>query len=114
MADSPGRLDEEMAQRFIAAREPSQFEEIGRSIGALVAEKNAAYGDSFARSGEILRILYPNGIQPEQYTDALGMIRLIDKMFRIATRKSAFGESPWTDATGYGILGVANDLKATR
>lgn len=101
--------DAETMARVAAGEPRPNFEEIGRRIGALVAEKNACYGDSFARSDEILRILYPNGIQPEQYTDALGMIRLIDKMFRIATRKDAFGESPWTDATGYGILGVAND-----
>lgn len=87
----------------------SPFEEIGRRIGALVAVKNVAYGDSFARSGEILRILYPDGVKPEQYTDMLAITRVVDKLFRIATRKDAFGESPWSDVTGYGVLGVAND-----
>jgi hypothetical protein len=33
----------------------------------------------------------------------------IGKLFRIATKKDAFGESPFKDIAGYGILGVAND-----
>jgi len=85
----------------------SPFERIAREIGALVAEKNRAYGDSFARSGEIMRVLYPNGIRPDQYDDALGVIRVIDKLFRIATDRDALGESPWRDVAGYGVLGAA-------
>ena len=39
------------------------------------------------------------------------MVRVIDKMFRIATDKDAFGESPWRDICGYAILGISNDLE---
>ena len=87
----------------------TQFERIAAEIGKLVTEKNAAYGDSFARCGDILRILYPNGIKPEQYDDMLGIVRVEDKCFRIANKKDAFGESPWRDIAGYGILGAAKD-----
>ena len=87
----------------------TSFEQIGTEIGKLVQEKNAAYGSSFAESYKILSVLYPNGIKPEQYTDALAIIRVIDKLFRIANKKDAFGESPWNDIAGYAILGVAND-----
>ena len=85
--------------------------QIGTEIGNLVDQKNAAYGSSFAECHKILSVLYPNGIKPEQYTDALGIIRVIDKLFRIATAKDAFGESPWNDIAGYAILGVANANK---
>jgi hypothetical protein len=85
------------------------FQSIGASIGVLVEEKNKAYGDSFAQSGKVLRILYPDGVKPDQYDDFLAVTRVIDKLFRIATRKDALGESPWKDISGYGILGVAND-----
>lgn len=81
-----------------------QYEEIGGRIGALVDKKNAAYGNSIHDAGKVFRLLYPNGIKPEQYDDALAMIRILDKMFRIATAKSAFGESPFMDIAGYGIL----------
>jgi hypothetical protein len=84
------------------------YEQIGQQVGQLVDEKNAAYGSSFAESHKILSVLYPNGISPEQYTDALAIIRVIDKLFRIATSKDAFGETPWQDIAGYAILGVAN------
>ena len=87
------------------------YEKIGKQIGELVDQKNAAYGSSFAESHKILSILYPDGIKPEQYTDALAIIRVIDKLFRIATAKDAFGESPWNDIAGYAILGVHNDAR---
>jgi hypothetical protein len=41
---------------------------------------------------------------PNQYQDLGAMIRILDKFFRIATKKDAFGESPWTDVAGYAIL----------
>lgn len=87
------------------------FRRVAAEIGDLVAEKNAAYGSSFERAGEILRVLYPSGIAPEQYGDALAIVRVIDKLFRIATRKDAFNESPWRDVAGYGVLGAAKDEK---
>jgi hypothetical protein len=85
------------------------FKDIGSEIGSLVDEKNAAYGSSFSRSEEILKVLFPNGVKPEQYTDLLAITRVLDKLFRIANKKDAFGESPWRDIAGYAILGIAND-----
>jgi len=82
------------------------FEVTAEEIGKLVSEKNTAYGSSFAESHKILEVLYPQGIAPHQFTDALAIIRVIDKLFRIATKKDAFGESPWRDIAGYGILGA--------
>ncbi len=85
------------------------FEEIGTQIGQLVTEKNAAYGSSFLKVGEFLKLLYPNGVAPEQYTDMLLLVRIFDKQIRIATNKNAFNEEPYKDIAGYGILGVAKD-----
>ena len=87
------------------------FKEIGTGIGSLVEEKNKAYGSSFEKSSEIIKILYPYGVQPDQYTDLLAITRLIDKLFRIATKKDSFGESPWQDIAGYAILGISKDEK---
>jgi len=88
------------------------YERIGTEIGRLVQEKNEAYGDSFGQACKILEVLYPEGIKPEQYRDALAVTRVIDKLFRLANKKDAFGESPWRDMCGYAILGVANDEKS--
>ena len=86
-----------------------KFEKIGSEIGKLVEQKNQAYGNSFSNSSDVLKVLYPNGIMPEQYGDMLAITRIIDKLFRVATKKDAFGESPFKDIAGYGILGAAND-----
>lgn len=80
------------------------YEEIGEEIGRLVEEKQAAYGDSFGKAGGIMRILYPQGISPGQMTDALAVVRIIDKLFRIANNPDAFGESPARDIAGYALL----------
>mgnify|MGYP003657454418 CR=1 FL=1 len=85
------------------------YEKIGVEIGKLVQEKNLAYGDSFGQARLILEVLYPDGIRPDQYLDALAITRVIDKLFRLANKKDAFDESPWRDICGYAILGVAND-----
>lgn len=85
------------------------YKDIGREIGELVEKKQEAYGDSFSRSGNVLREMYPHGIQPEQYDDMLCVVRMIDKLFRIANKKDAFGESPYRDLVGYGLLGVYRD-----
>ena len=42
----------------------------------------------------------------------LTITRIIDKLFRIANRKDAFGESPYRDLTGYGLLGYVKDTLA--
>jgi hypothetical protein len=85
------------------------FIEIANEVGGLVQQKNEAYGNSFAKSQDIVKILFPDGVRPDQYRDMLAVTRVIDKLFRIATNKDAFGESPWRDICGYAILGIAND-----
>ena len=91
---------------YFAPNEPKSYEMIGVEIGKLVDEKQLAYGDSFNKSLGILKILYPEGIKLEQYPDVLAVVRVIDKLFRIATNKNAFGENPWMDIAGYSILKV--------
>lgn len=81
-----------------------EYEQLGASIGRLVGEKDRAYGKAFERGGSILRILYPNGVHPNQYVDMLATIRIVDKLFRLANKKDAFGESPGLDIAGYGLL----------
>jgi hypothetical protein len=87
----------------------SDFRRIATDLGNLVAERNAAYGNAFAKCSDFLRLLYPDGIRPDEYGDALLLVRIFDKQMRIATDKDAFGESPYRDIAGYGILGVSKD-----
>lgn len=89
----------------------SDYVKIASDIGKLVAAKQQAYGDSFNKSEQIINILFPDGIKPENYKDLLTITRIIDKLFRIATKKSAFDESPYRDIAGYALLGLINDLE---
>lgn len=85
---------------------PLTFADIAAEVAKLVEEKQAAYGDSFGRSGAVLDLLYPAGIPVEAYDDALAIVRVVDKLFRVATDRDALGESPWRDIAGYALLAV--------
>jgi hypothetical protein len=80
---------------------------VAQTLGTLVSQKNEAYGDAFSQAGDVIRVLYPDGVKSEQYVDLLVTVRIVDKLFRIANKKDAFGESPWQDIAGYGLLMTA-------
>ena len=86
-------------------QEKEKFERLGYDIGRLVASKQLQYGDSFNKAGKVLAILYPDGISVEQMTDALCVVRIIDKLFRIASYKDS-EESPYKDIAVYALLGA--------
>lgn len=86
----------------------SRITKNAKEISELVIEKNKAYGSSFKQANKIIDVLYPNGVKPEQYSDMLLITRVIDKLFRIANKKDAFGENPWKDIMGYALLAVSD------
>jgi len=88
----------------------NHFMKIMAPIADLLEKKGKSYGPSFNKSGNILHILYPNGVQPDEYKTLLTVTRIIDKLFRIATNKrDPMGESPWKDIVGYAVLALASD-----
>ena len=101
---------EQCRMRIVFPSEPVtdnlSYTKIGTEIGNLVDKKQAAYGNSFGKAGEFLKLLYPDCIKPEQYHNALALVRIFDKQMRIATDKDAFGENPYKDIVGYGLLGM--------
>jgi hypothetical protein len=83
------------------------YEQIGAEVGKLVTEKQKQYGDSFTKAGQIMRILYEKGIPTEAMAEALTVVRVLDKLNRIATARGGpdlGGESPWRDIAGYSLL----------
>lgn len=83
------------------------FEDLGGKVGLLVANKQRQYGDSFTKVGLIMRILYDHGIPPEAMDESLTVVRVLDKLCRIATAKGGpdlGDESPWRDIAGYSLL----------
>ena len=87
------------------------YSQIGNDIGELVAEKQLQYGDSFGKSGAMLKILYPDGVPVESLDDVLVIARILDKIFRIATDNDPTGESPFRDIAGYCLLAIRKNLK---
>ena len=61
----------------------------------------------------LFNILYPNGIQPYQYGDLLTIVRMLDKVFRIANMpsedKDIMGEEPYKDIAGYALLALERE-----
>jgi hypothetical protein len=84
------------------------FMQLATDLGTLLAEKNLAYGDAFSKTTQILTLLYPQGIKVEQYKDVHVLVRMLDKMSRIAQDNDPMGESPYKDLAGYAILAQAN------
>lgn len=79
------------------------YEEVALEIAKLVSRKQKEYGDSFGNSHKIFEVLYPEGVKPEQMKDFLVIVRIVDKLFRIA-RGDQGEESAWDDIHGYSNL----------
>ena len=81
------------------------YAELGQQVGELVDIKNQQYGDSTNKTGEMLKIVYPDGVKPEQYHDMMLLVRMFDKVNRIANGNQG-EENAWSDIAGYGLLGM--------
>jgi hypothetical protein len=88
----------------------SVYEDIAVKIAALVEQKQEAYGDAFGKITKILRVLYPYGITPSEYQNLGLVIRILDKLARIAEHNGddPMQEDSWRDICGYSILAQAS------
>ena len=74
-------------------------------VVVVVEEKNREYGSAFQKVSEILNILFPNGIPASKYHDVAILIRVLDKICRIASANDKdVKKDAWLDITGYGLL----------
>lgn len=99
-------LRKAIAAKSFHATPHLEFAEMVEEVGQLVCKKHEAYGD-ISRTGDLLKVLYPDGVPAEAYGDFTLVVRVLDKLRRIATDRDAFGESPWQDIAGYALLGLA-------
>jgi len=84
---------------------PAELEVIARDVASMVKEKNRGYGNAFQKVSHILSILFPNGIPTNKYHDVAILIRVLDKICRIATANDKGArKDAWLDLTGYGLL----------
>lgn len=78
-----------------------------------MTDKQRKYGDSIGRSVKLLETLWPEGIDVTEYGHALLVVRIFDKLSRIATNEADDEEriDAWRDLAGYGLLGWARLLE---
>lgn len=81
----------------------NRFKEPCGALAELLNVKDKEYGSAYQKVAQVLDILYPNGIQPNQYKHAMLVVRILDKVMRIS--QGAFEDS-YRDIAGYGILGL--------
>lgn len=81
------------------------IDEFAAQLAGILKEKNAAYGDSFARVPTILAMLYPN-VPPEVLENILFTARILDKLGRIAQDPLGAGEDAYLDTAGYAMMGA--------
>lgn len=75
-------------------------------LSDLLWEKRQAYGaNNLTGTGDFFKLLFPEGIPPERYQDALILARMFDKMSRIA-RGTSGKEDAWQDLAGYAVCAM--------
>jgi len=93
----------------------SEYETLATAIGRLTDEKARQYGDSAERSEKIMKVLYPNGVPVSALKNALLIVRMCDKLCRIATQDTTgvdgAGEDAYKDIAGYALIGAMRNTK---
>lgn len=85
---------------------------LAAQVGELVTAKQKVYGDAFSVAPKILALLYPNGVQPKDYDTLLAVVRILDKLKRVATQHESDTEDHWGDICGYALLMLAREEQA--
>lgn len=86
---------------------PPNHVALATQVGELVTAKQKVYGDSFSVAPKILALLYPDGVQPTDYDTLLAVVRILDKLKRVATQHESDTEDHWRDIMGYSLLMLA-------
>jgi hypothetical protein len=86
------------------------YTDLARNIGEMTDAKGTQYGNATEKVAEIIAILYPNGIPPFAYRNSLLIVRVLDKLCRLANQGEdgvdKGGEDPWRDVAGYALIGA--------
>jgi len=84
------------------------FKELAAELATLLEEKRRAYGNNMEIAPKVLDLLYPDGVRRDQYPTMLLLVRILDKISRIATGggRWALGEDAWKDIAGYALCAL--------
>jgi len=59
------------------------YERIGDDVKRIVQRLEDHHGHSLGQTKEVLKLIYPRGIAPDQFGDAVQMVRVLDELFVI-------------------------------
>lgn len=105
----------------LQTRKRQKPDEILQREAETYRKKNADYGDSWKKQGEILNVMFPNGVTlkgEEQFTQFFLFVRCLDKMNRIANLQFVAKESliksetlqdTWEDLSVYAAMGASTN-----
>lgn len=78
--------------------------ELVKKVNEALDGKDKSNGENTARVANMLRQVYPDGIQPDQYEDALGMAKICDTLTSAASQDgSAKPKKPKAPAKDLGV-----------
>jgi hypothetical protein len=63
---------------------PKTFQDIALETADTLVLKDKAYGSSFNKTAEFLKLLFPDGVVDDQYSHLMYIVRVLDKIGRIA------------------------------
>ena len=89
----------------------TDIREILGEVASIVEEKDKAYGGAVDEVGKFLKILFPNGILPEQFDDLTFILRIFDKLKRMARDPNSLNEDTCQDLIGYASLWLRSRRK---
>jgi len=70
--------------RYNTAGKGHEYEKLGNDIKPIVEKLESDYGHSLGETKEILKMMYPNGVNQEQLGDVVSIVRMLDEMFKVA------------------------------
>jgi hypothetical protein len=110
--DSPAEATRKAVEYFLnaseepAGKESPSYRDKALEVAELLERKAEQYGQSYEAVGDILKMFYPNGISPDQYSEVAIFVRILDVMHRKAN--GGYSEA-FRYIAGYGLLGMVNE-----
>ena len=78
------------------------FENIAKQVVDAVQRGNKETGNCITETTKVIRILFPNGIPSGKEQDEAIIVRILDKMFRIANAQGNTS-AIWQELTAYAL-----------
>jgi len=103
-----GPQADNMRRNGMTEKRKKDFHALAAGLATMLEEKRQAYGQNMEIVPKVMELLYPNGVRPEHYPTMLLLVRILDKISRLASGggRWALGEDAWKDIAGYALCAM--------